>query len=266
MRLCWLTDIHFDHLDNESIHDFLSMVAGYRPQAVLISGDIGTAERDNEYFAQIDKTFNVPIYFVLGNHDFFHGAFATVKMQTIEIVARSRNLHWLDRSEVIMLDETTSLIGHSSWADGRFGDYEHSEVQLADHVLIGDLNVDLSERLRNMQAFTQEAADHFNRILPEALNQSQHVIVVTHVPPFEEASLFRGKPTDRMWLPFYACKRVGEVLVDHMDRYPDKRMTVLCGHTHGQCRYEPVPNLEVRVGGATYGRPEIQQPTDWPWI
>jgi 3',5'-cyclic-AMP phosphodiesterase len=44
-----------------------------------------------------------------------------------------------------------------------------------------------------------------------------------------------------------------------MDQRPDRRMTVLCGHTHGHGTARILPNLAVITGGAEYGRPEIQR-------
>jgi len=32
---------------------------------------------------------------------------------------------------------------------------------------------------------------------------------------------------------------------------------VCCGHTHSSGTYHPRPNVEVRTGAATYGRPEV---------
>jgi hypothetical protein len=84
--------------------------------------------------------------------------------------------------------------------------------------------------------------------------------VLTHVPPFREACWYEGRISDDNWLPYFTCKAMGDVLTRVMRERPQKRMTVLCGHTHGAGEADILPNLHVRTGGAEYGRPEPQLP------
>jgi hypothetical protein len=86
-----------------------------------------------------DGAHRVPIYFVLGNHDFYHGSIAAVRQAVARQSAASRWLHWLPISGVVPLTATTALVGHDSWADGRLGDFLGSEVLLNDYVLIAEL-------------------------------------------------------------------------------------------------------------------------------
>ncbi len=51
----------------------------------------------------------------------------------------------------------------------------------------------------------------------------------------------------------------GDVLRDTMESYPDKRMTVLCGHTHGGGVIQVSPNLKVITGEAEYRHPDVQR-------
>jgi hypothetical protein len=44
-----------------------------------------------------------------------------------------------------------------------------------------------------------------------------------------------------------------------MRGFPDRRLTVLCGHTHGLGEAQPAANVIVYTGGARYGEPEIQR-------
>jgi predicted MPP superfamily phosphohydrolase len=90
-----------------------------------------------------------------------------------------------------------------------------------------------------------------------------HVVVVIHVPPFEQAAWHEGKPSDSNWLPFFACKAAGDVLKEAMMKHPEKRMTVLCGHTHGSGIAKILPNLITYTGAAHYGRPVIQDIFEW---
>ena len=61
------------------------------------------------------------------------------------------------------------------------------------------------------------------------------------------------------WLPHFACRAVGEALVEAMAAHPECEMTALCGHTHSPGEAQILPNLRVLTGGAEYGRPEVQR-------
>ena len=100
---------------------------------------------------------------------------------------------------------------------------------------------------------------HFRNVLPDALEQFEHVLVVTRVPPFRESCWHEGRIWDDDWLPHFACKAVGDVLADIMKRWPNRQMTVLCGNTHGAGEAQLLPNLKVLAGGAEYGRPAVQR-------
>jgi predicted MPP superfamily phosphohydrolase len=39
----------------------------------------------------------------------------------------------------------------------------------------------------------------------------------------------------------------------------DRKVTVLCGHTHGAGFAQVLPNLEVWTGGVQYGAPALQR-------
>lgn len=92
--------------------------------------------------------------------------------------------------------------------------------------------------------------------LPQALSEFQHVIFATHVPPFREACWHRGKISDDDWLPHFTCKAVGDVLLEIMKENPDRKLIVLCGHTHGAGEAQQLPNLKVLTGAlcATAGQ------------
>ncbi len=129
---------------------------------------------------------------------------------------------------------------------------------LNDYVLIEELaHIGPEARLERLHALGDAAAEHFRRVLPEAIAHFRSVIAVTHVPPFREACWHRGQISDDNWLPHFACKALGDALVDVMSAHPDRELLVLCGHTHSPGEAQVLPNLRVRTGGAEYGRPEI---------
>lgn len=259
MRLAWMTDIHLNFLGPEAIGRFLKRVLSKKVDGLLIAGDIGEADSVVEYLDLIQQECRTPIYFVLGNHDFYRGSITDVGEELVGFLATRSKLIWTTRLGVVSLSPSTALIGHDSLCDGGFGDYWKSTIALNDFNLIEELHIpDRRSRLEVMQRLAQEAAEYFKKLLPEALERHKKVIVLTHVPPFRESACFRGKISGPEWLPYFTCKIVGDVLLAEIAKHPDKEVLVLCGHTHGKAEYSPLPNLRVITGPATYGKPRVQ--------
>jgi hypothetical protein len=96
----------------------------------MIGGDIGEADSVAPILAEFASAIEIPLYFVLGNHDFYRGSIANVRNIVARQCLSSAWLHWLPNSGVVPLTADTALIGHDSWADGRFGDFFGSDVGL----------------------------------------------------------------------------------------------------------------------------------------
>ncbi len=259
-RLAWLTDIHLNFLDAADTEEFLRCLAEVPADGVLLGGDVGEAPSLVSYLEQIDEALARPIYFVLGNHDFYRGSISAVRKQIEAACIASRNLHWLPLSGVVHLTNEACLIGHDGWGDGRYGDYWESRIELNDWEFIEEfLSLRKKARLPKLQELGDEAAAYLRSVLPDALERFRHVIVLTHVPPFREACWHEGRISDDDWLPHFSCKAVGDVLREAMTAHPARQMTVLCGHTHGSGEAQILPNLKVLTGGAVYGRPALQR-------
>jgi len=259
-RAVWLTDIHLNFLGFVQINRFIRTVQAQNPDVILISGDIGEARTVGWYLKTLEQKLQRPIYFVLGNHDFYMGAVQDVRAAVRKLSDESNRLCWLNEAEVVELAPGVGLVGHDSWADGRYGSYEASPMMLNDFVVIYDLaGMSKAERLKKLNELGDEAANHFCRVLPEAFERCQQVVLLTHVPPFIETCWHEGRMADDDSLPFFACKAVGDVLREIMSARPNCQLTVLCGHTHGPCDVQIAPNLHVLAGSAEYGKPVIQQ-------
>ena len=256
MRLAWLTDIHLNFLRPAALKAFLASLSGTEADAFLLGGDIGEAHDVALFLDQIVTVVRRPVYTVLGNHDFYRGTIAGVHEEVRNLCSALPNLHYMPDAGVVPLTDTTCLVGHDGWGDGRLGDYHGSGVMLNDFALIGEFggfHEAKAERLAKLHSLGDEAADHFRAALPYALSHFQHVIVLTHVPPFRESCWHEGKVSGDDWLPFFSCKAVGDALIEAMQDAPGRRMTVLCGHTHGSGEVDILPNLRVLTGGAVYG-------------
>jgi Icc-related predicted phosphoesterase len=259
MRALWLTDPHLNFVPGAPRRRFYQTVRAADADAILLGGDIAEAPQLGEYLSEMEVEIAKPIYFVLGNHDFYHGSFAGVRREMTVLTKSSERLVWLTTAGVVALSESTALIGHDSWADGRLGDGSASEVLLNDFLLIQELRgKSTAELFARLNALGDRAAQETEVKLCDALRQHRRVIFLTHVPPFREACWHEGRISDNDFLPHFTCRAMGDMLARRMAEHPDCELTVLCGHTHGQGVARIGENIVVRTGGAEYGMPAIQ--------
>ena len=260
VRLVWLTDIHLNFLPDPIISVFVTEVVAARPDAVLVGGDIGEAGSVAGYLERLADAVRVPVYFVLGNHDYYRGSVAGVRAEIGRLVCRVPNLIYLSESDPVPLTARTVLVGHDGWGDGGFGNAAGTRIALNDFWLIDELaGWTHPERLAVLARFGVEAAAHLRAGLTEGLTRHDHAFVLTHVPPFREAAWHEGRVSDPDWLPYFACRAAGDAMREVLADRSDRRLTVLCGHTHGSGECRPAANVLVHTGGAEYRRPVVQR-------
>lgn len=264
MKLAWLTDIHLDHCTDQEVIDFCKHITAQSPDGIALTGDIAEGQNISDYLQLMAKYLdNKPLYFVLGNHDYYNSSIQKVRQEMIELTNSDIPVYWMNHIKQSPLTSNVGIIGHDGWSDGRFGDYLNSTIRLKDYRLIKELaEADEQDQLwQTLQHLGDSAAEEVESFLPEALEQFEHLIFLTHPPPFKEACWYLNEMTaDDNWLPHFTCKAVGNVLHNWLKKYPQKSLTVLAGHTHNACDVEILPNLRVKVGKAEYGQPEIQYP------
>ena len=265
MQLAWLTDIHLNFVDASHRRRFLESVRE-RADAVAISGDIGESHDIGQFLTEMDAIIQKPVYFVLGNHDFYKGSIAKTRVEVADIAQRSERLEYLTAGGPVELTPNTAIVGHDGWADAQFGDYWNSNVLLNDFVLIDELSpchvgysLDKVNLIKVLVRLADEAAHHFEKVLTDAAANYPNIIAVTHVPPFREAAWYEGKVSNDDFLPHFSSKVVGEVLKKVMQAHPQSNLLVLCGHTHGDGELQVLENLRVLTGKAKYKEPEIQR-------
>ena len=258
MRFAWLTDIHLNHAPDR-VQELLDSIDATEADAVLLGGDIAETPEAIGWLERFAVELDRPIYFVLGNHDFYHGSIPQLRGAISDLSLRVENLHYLPSAGVVELMSDAALIGHDGWGDARVGDFDNSTVALNDYRLIEELSgIDQQTRKARLHALGDEAADHVRRVLPAALERYPHVWFLTHVPPWREACWHEGRHSDDNWTPHFACGAVGDALTKIMAEHPDRQLTVLCGHTHGAGETQVLPNLLAITGAATYGQPNVQ--------
>jgi len=259
-KILWTTDIHLNFLVNTDLDFFITNIQSQSPDVLLIGGDIGEAQSVCSYLRKLEQSIGCPIYFVLGNHDYYHGSLSKVNKNVRHISNSSKKLFFLDTMPFIELTKEVALVGHSGWTDGKFGDYNGSEVMLNDYVLINEfIGLNKNQRLKKLNELGSEATSKIEQELISAFKNYKKVLCLTHVPPFKKSCWHEGKISDNNYLPHFSCKSVGDMMKKIMQSRPNCHLEVLCGHTHSPGSVQILDNLKVITGKASYGKPEIQK-------
>ena len=259
-KILWMTDIHLDFATKSTFELLLEKVKEKDSDIIIISGDIANSIILVNTLESIASLLEKPIYYVLGNHDYYGSSIKTVRLRMKKLNKKNQYLKYLPLNGIIKLENDTCLIGHDSWYDGKNGCYMDSRVSLSDVTRIQDLiGFDKMQRLTIFENLAQEAANYFEENISKAFEDYNNIIAVMHVSPFKESSYYGGKQSDDNWLPFFSSKIVGDVLTNLMKENPNKNMTVLCGHSHGKKDIKILHNLLVKAGSADYYYPIIQE-------
>lgn len=261
-RVAWLTDIHLEFLMPHQIDAFIGTVAATDPDLLAITGDIAQAPMLRQVLRYIAHQLVKPVYFVLGNHDFYRGDVEPVRQEMTDLTREVSGAAWMPAAGIVELSPDVAMVGHDGWSDGRYGDFMRSPIVLNDYVHIESLKIaDTAQRLARLNELGDQSGDYLRGILPEAARRYQQVIVLTHPPPFREACWFKGKTPswDDPYLPHFTCKAVGDALLHAADAYPDVQFTVLCGHVHHSGEAQMRDNLRVLTGAAEYEAPVVQR-------
>jgi predicted phosphohydrolase len=258
MRAAWVTDIHLDFMNHAECEEFFASIVWESPDVIFVTGDISIAPSLLSHLDAMSLALSKPIYFVLGNHDFYRGSITDVRTAVRRHLHGHPLLTYLPEAGIVPLTPSTALVGHDGWGDSRYGNYATSSVELNDHRYIEELiGLTPSQLQKRLMRLGDEAALYLRQTLPQACDQFSHVILLTHVPPFRESCWYQGQVSNDEWLPFFACQAVGDVLLETMRARPQCQLSVYCGHTHNSGIAHMLPNLTVFTGAAEYGVPQV---------
>jgi predicted MPP superfamily phosphohydrolase len=263
MKLAWLTDIHLNLLDFSQRKAFYNTILDAQLDVLLCSGDIAEADSIESILREMAQELQKPIYFVLGNHDYYKGRIDEVRKKMISLTEEEPFINWLPATGPQMLG-SICIVGQDGWADGRLGDYQNSKSTLNDSKMIEDLfeakSISMSQLINKMQQLADNDSTSLGQNLISAIKKNpQKIIILTHIPPFKESCLYKGKASPVGYLPYYCSKSTGDILLSIATNNPAIDFLALCGHTHNESFYKPIDNLVVRVGGSKYSQPQINE-------
>lgn len=268
-KLLFATDLHLNHINVAGVQHFINQVMNQDPDCVLITGDISEAQELITHLSYLEDGIKCPVYFVLGNHDYYGGSIVQIR-ESMKIgygQDAPPGIQYLScLNEPVKLNQTTALIGHDGWFDGRYADWFHPRtVQMIDYAVIEELKGPSFHKeflYGKINGLAKEACNHIQGQAKKACDLGyKHVIIGTHIPPFPQNSVYdpkgpgTGKPSNDVWLPCFSSEWMGRTLLGLSEDYPEVKFTVFCGHSHGDATYSPTSNLTCITGYAKYGKP-----------
>lgn len=269
-KLVWTTDTHLNFISEIQIKTFCKKLMMSGPSLIVITGDISEATTLETHLRMMEMYIpNIPIYFVCGNHDYYHGSISETRVMLKDKFGANSRIQWLPTIDYISLSKKAALVGHDGWYDGRYSSYYDSQLDMSDYHLIKELKGGawyVEERFQKIGQLALEGALHITGGIRKAFETGHDLVyVATHVAPFKENSRAPdGKMSDRHWLPHFSSKILGDALLTLMNEQQckNKKLTVLCGHNHTAWVHEPHENIICYTGGAEYRYPNVTDSFD----
>jgi Icc protein len=264
-KLAWITDVHFDSCSNadKAILALSERVKKLGVDGLLVTGDITVASQLVYTLSAMERVLQFPIYYILGNHDVWFSSFENVHKQMRELSGLSPFLKWLPNVSYTPLSEATCVIGHDGWYDALLGDPMNTNMALNDwnHIIefrnVGGM-ANRAAVVAESRKLSHKAASYVMTAIKGATRYYKSIVILTHVPPWAEASWNGSAPATNQSLPFYTSKMMGDMLRDAAKSFPSVSFTVLCGHSHTKRTYQVTSNMICHCGEAEYGSPTPQ--------
>jgi len=252
-----LTDLHLNYLSEENLSDFYKQLNTFDGEGLFITGDTSTGSQLIYHIERLAQEVRKNIYFVLGNHDYYHSSFKETEKNIARLTEKYSNLRYLTKEKVTPISPKTALIGHAGWYDARWRDPWTSMVFIIDWYYIKDFRILYT--FGDCLALARERADKSAKIIEkrllEALSKFDTVYLLTHFPPWpDKSSTLWRKITKDFWMPYNSSKVMAEMLEKVMKNYPEKKLIILAGHTHKKRDEQIAPNVILRVGQASFGK------------
>lgn len=264
LRLAFTADLHWGSNRNgdEATRLMRAFLDAQPPDVLVLAGDQGAAGHFDECLALFA---DLPSFKALvpGNHDIWverqdaRGDSLQVYQMHLPKVCAAHDFHYLDHGPIYFTQANLALAGSINWYD-----YSWS-IDLLEEQYAG-----YQERLRTKRftrgqhndahfirwpldddRFTRQVVLTLDNHLQEAVARVDHVIVVTHHPPFYDLSFPPKKlpPTldSLLWDAF-----AGNIALETMlRRYAEQVPFAFCGHTHRARESRLGPIRGYNIGG-----------------
>lgn len=260
MKIAWASDIHLDFVNPERRKSFYSRIKSWGPDILLLTGDNSTSLHLYEHIEEL-RSETCPVWFVNGNHDYYHGSISEVRVQCWERYTDPANILYLPSSPPLELSPGVFLIGEDGWYDGRNGEYEKSNLMMSDFQIIQEFAwKNRKDRLKLMQDLSDASARTVVNKIQHCLSgrDVKEIVIATHVPPFKEAAWHLGKMSSSVFLPFFSSKAMGQSIMECTRQFRQNggKVRILCGHSHSIGKIE-WDGMECITAESEYGSPQV---------
>jgi predicted phosphohydrolase len=248
--LLWITDAHLDHLSDTVEDAWFEKLEKTKSDMLLLGGDTANSRVFLRMLGRIEEVFPGKVALVAGNHDYYHTSISEFRTKLAELQRTGVIVFEPGcQSKPLQLAEGVYLCGSGGWGDT--GCADAAGMELNDEHLIAELRTgNLTARLRELG---KESAEHLQQQFAAVPEGSSCVIVLTHVPPWPEATWHEGRNSDALALPRFCWQAGGNVISQAAERMPQTRFIVLCGHTHSDGIWKK-GNMTCHTAGSAYGR------------
>jgi len=253
-KYLWYTDTHLDKVAPWTLMRFIYHVIKQRPHGVFLTGDISTGPLLCFHLKLLAKYIKCPIYFVLGNHDYHFTSIAKQHEKIRNLCKECPNLVWLTNSDVISLNNEVGLIGTEGWYDAKLGIPDYLKYSF-DRFLVKEFRTlhSLEEQIASFRDLATWSCKFLEDKLEKALAQNfKTVYIMTHFPPWKEATRDVGKLLEKFWLPYNVNYGLGQMIERVMKDRKKRNVTLLAGHTHTDAWIHVARNIECKVNKAKY--------------
>lgn len=240
LNLEWITDTHFNRYSNRDIDAFAHSIRG-TCDGVVISGDVSEGESFFKDLLNFQRGCGVPIYFVLGNHDFWGHNILERRQEVLEFTKKRRYFNYLTLSGVELVNGV-SVVGH----DGIYAPIDEcvDYSTCNDFLHIKDLTG--KARIKNLIALNDLYRNEYLEKLKKAGELSDNIAFFTHMPPYLWAC--SGLNNHFVYNPV-----LGDCIKGYLSLNPSKNVQVYAGHTHKRFSWKE-GNLGVQVGSKSQNR------------
>lgn len=253
-KILWLTDTHLTFSFLWKKYALIKYLKNIEADALFLSGDISNGFFIDYIIYYLATHLNIPIYFILGNHDYYFRKISEVHNDIKCLTKKYDNLYWLTENDVLKLKEDTCIIGAEGWYDCNYGNINYIKLTF-DWRFIKDFRKIKSskKKIQIFKKMAEDSADLIEKKLMKALNSGfKQIYLITHVPPFKEATRDEGTILEQFWLPYNTNTALGEKLKSIMINFPDRKLIILCGHIHDRVVVNINNNIECRTNNANY--------------
>lgn len=250
--LCY-SDTHLNFTFPWTKYKFVEKITAEHPKGLFIPGDIACGLTVKQMLVFLARTLDIPIYFVVGNHDSYGTSFEETYNSLREICAKYSNLIWLTDHESVKLNDEVCIIGDDGWYDARLGNTTYIAYNF-DWMTIKEFRTlkSFDEKLSYSRELADQSTAALKIKLEKALEKFQTVYAMTHMPPWREAVRGLGTELEEFWLPYSINHDMGKMIEGVMRDRGNQNVVVLSGHTHTPAIINVSHNIECVVQNGKY--------------